>query len=117
MPKILQETLSFKEAMENLARLAALDLSGVPRFGIVRKRQIITDEVEFPEADILWLAEEGAGPILDVFDLTLQMVHEHLIQELKVMDWNNEKSRLALESTMSLCSEAAHRLEKGLEMQ
>lgn len=117
MPKIVQETLPFKDAMDNLARLAALDLSGVPRFGIVRKRQIITDEAEFPEVDILWLTEEGLQPLLDVFDLTLQSVHEHLIHELKGMDWNNEKSRQALESTMSLCSEAAHRLEKGLEMQ
>jgi hypothetical protein len=116
MIKLIQETISFKDAMDNLARLSTLDLGALPRIGLVGKTKIVTDDVEFPEVEVLWLSAEGSAPLLEVFDLTLQAVHEHLGRLVKEIDWEDNKSRHALEAIMALCGESAQRLEKYLEI-
>ncbi len=116
MAKLVQETIPFKEATDNLARLSTLDLNAPPRIGLANKSKIVTDAVEFPEVDVLWLTAEGSGPILEAFDLTLHSVHEQIIKLTKEIDWERGKSRRALEALMALCGEAAQRLEKYLEI-
>ncbi len=116
MAKLVQESIPFKDAMDNLANLATLDLNGLPRIGIVAKHKIVTDEQEFPEVEVLWLSAEGSEPLLEVLDMTLASVHEHLKRLVKEMDWEDSKSRHALESMMALCGESAQRLEKYVEI-
>lgn len=116
MAKLVQETIPFKDAMNNIALLSTLDMNALPAIGIVNKHKIVTDDKEFPETEVLWLSAEGSDPLLDVLDLTFHSIHEHLLHSLKEIDWEDEKSRRALESMMALCGESAQRLEKYLDI-
>jgi hypothetical protein len=117
MAKKTIETIPVQGAIDNLAAIAAIDLSAPGPLGIIKKARIVTDEEAFPGAEVEWLSGEGSEVILEVLDQTWRSIHDHLIRLLasNEMDWGNERSVQAIASLMALVGESTERLEKYLE--
>lgn len=118
MAKLVRETISFKDAMDNLSALASIDLTAPGPIGLLGKHRIVVDEEEFPQLDIRWLSGEGSEVLLEVLDSTFRAIHDHLIRlsESPEMDWESERSRRAVAAMVALAGESAKRLERYLEL-
>lgn len=117
MAKILRESITFKDAMDNLSALASIDPSAVGPIGILGKNRIVVDEEEFPQLEIRWLSAEGSEPLLEVLDSTFRAIYDYLLHlfESPEMDWDSERGRRAISAIIALAGESVTRLEKYLE--
>lgn len=114
----LKDTIDIKDAMDNLAAIASIDLQNPPPLGIVKKHRIVTTEEEFAHDTVQWLSGEGFEPIYDILDMTYRAIHQHLMKlyENPEMNWSNEKSRKGIAAMMDLVGESCGKIEAFLAL-
>lgn len=115
-PKI-SEVLPVKEAMDNLAAIASINMESPPPIGIINDLRIVTNKDELESSEVRWLSGEGAEVILQVLDLTYRSVHQHLMSlyDNPGMDWESKKSRDGIAAMMVLVGESVQKMNAYLE--
>lgn len=115
-PKI-SELLPVKDAMDNLAAIASINMESPPPIGIVNELRIVTNKDEIDSNVVRWLSAEGAESILQVLDLSYRSVHQHLMSlyDNPAMDWESNKSRNGISAMMSLVGESVQKMNAYLE--
>ncbi len=118
--KAKKETpLTIKEALGNLAILAAIDPKDPYRVGILQdKRFVKQEEGVSPRTE--WFTPEGAEDVLEVVKKTFQTLSIYLeeLYENPETDWENPKTRKGLQAIMVSVGEAVDKLDqllKGIE--
>ncbi len=114
-PKVA-ELIHIKEAMDNLAAIASINLESPPPIGILKETRIVTNPEEMEAKEVRWLSEEGADVILNVLDLTYRTVHHHLqsLYDNPGMDWESKKSLDGIAAMMSLVGESSQKMNAYL---
>ena len=118
MPPKIKDAIEIQDAIMNLESIINIDLEAPGPIGILKKTRIITNEAEFPEGHIEWLDAEGSEVLLEVLDESFRSVHQYLkyLAQSKEIDWENERGLRVIGSTVALAAEAAHKMEKYLEL-
>lgn len=113
----ISEVLPIKEAMDNLAAIASINMESPPPIGIVDNVRLVTSADELESSSVRWLSGEGAMSLLQVLDLTYRSVYENLMSlyENPGMDWESEKSRSGVAAMMSLVGESVQKMNAYLE--
>lgn len=113
----VSELLPVKEAMNNLAAIASINMESPPPIGIINETRIVTNKDEIDSDEVRWISGEGSEPILKILDLTYRSVHQHLqsLYDNPAMDWESEKSRDGISAMMSLVGESVHKMNAYLE--
>lgn len=113
----ISEILPIKEAMDNLAAIASINMESPPPIGIVDNVRLVTSADELESSSVRWLSGEGAESLLQVLDLTYRSVYQNLMSlyENPMMDWESEKSREGISAMMSLVGESVQKMNAYLE--
>ena len=117
MRQKIAERIQIKEAMENLAAIASINLESPPPIGIIQETRLVTNAEESESNDIRWLSSEGADVLLNVLDMTYRSVLHHLqnLYEHPSIDWESKKSQDGISAMMSLVGESAQKMDHYLE--
>lgn len=102
------EVLSVEEAMENLALMVSIDLENPPSVALLPRKRLAVGEKR--GAAVRWLSSEGEGPIVDVVDMTYQIIYQHIMSLI-------DKEALeegGVAPLMALISESAQKMEAYL---
>ncbi len=110
------ELIDIKEAMDNLAAIASINMESPPPIGIIRGTRIVTSREEMEPGEIQWLSGEGAEVLLRTLDITYRTVNQHLkdLYQNKGMDWKSKKSRDGMAAMMSLVGESVQKIDAYL---
>jgi hypothetical protein len=113
----VSEILPIKEAMNNLAAIASINMESPPPVGIIQDVRLVTNKDEIGSDDVRWISGEGQEPILKVLDLTYTSVHEHLqhLYDNPGMDWESQKTRDGVAAMMALVGESVQKMNAYLE--
>lgn len=112
MRQKVAELINIKEAMDNLAAIASINMESPTPIGIVKETRIVTNIEETESNEVRWLSGEGAESLLDVLDITYRAVYHHLqsLYDNPGMDWESKKSRDGVCAMMSLVGESAQKM-------
>jgi hypothetical protein len=110
------KTLSIQEAMGNLATIANIDLSNPPKLGIIQHHRFVTDAEAAGPHEVLWLSAEGSEAVLEILDMTIRTIHQHLVAllESNEVDWEDLKVTRGIRSMIALVGEAARKMDEYL---
>lgn len=113
----VSEILPVKEAMNNLAAIASINMDSPPPLGIIQDVRLVTNKDEIESNEVRWISGEGQEPILKVLDLTYTSVHEHLqnLYDNPGMDWESQKTRDGVAAMMALVGESVQKMNAYLE--
>lgn len=113
----ISELLPVKEAMNNLAAIASINMESPPPIGIINETRLVTNNEEIDSDVVRWISGEGAEPILKVLDLTYASVHQHLqsLYDNPGMDWESNKTRDGISAMMALVGESVQKMNAYLE--
>ncbi len=118
MPPKIKETIGIQDAIENLEAIISIDLNAPGPIGIWKKNRIITGAQELPKGVIDWIEEEGSESLLEILDASYRAVHDYLVflSTSPEVDSRSERGLGVVRSTVDLAGDAAHKMEKYLEL-
>src|SRR5260221_10200199 len=95
MRQKIAELPSVKEAMDNLAAIASINMESPPPIGIIRGTRLVTSSEELESDEVRWLSSEGSDVLLNVLGLTYAAIYQHLesLYSNPGMEWESQKSR------------------------
>lgn len=116
MRQKIAELIDIKEAMDNLAAIASINMESPPPIGMIRGTRIVTNREEMGSQEVQWLASEGSEELLRALDITYHTVNQHLkdLYRNAGMDWESKKSREGVAAMMSLAGESAQKMDAYL---
>lgn len=116
MRQKIAELIHIKDAMDNLAAIASINLESPPPIGIIKGIRIVTNSEELESPEVRWLSSEGSEVILNLLDLTYRSVYQHLqnLYDNPGMDWESKKSREGIAAMMSLVGESVSKMNHYL---
>lgn len=116
MRQKVAELINIKEAMDNLAAIASINMESPTPIGIIGETRIITNRDETESSEVRWLSGEGAESLLAVLDITYRAVYQHLqsLYDNPGMDWESKKSRDGVSAMMCMVGESAHKMNAYL---
>ena len=106
------ELLNIKEAMNNLAAIASINMESPPPIGIIRGTRIALNPEEVDPSEVHWLSGEGPESLFVVLDATYRAVYQQLqnLYENQSFDWESQKSKDGVVAMMALVGESAQKM-------